>query len=164
MPVHPSIFEKIKSFNDVCRYGAVDDQFKELLNEIRAYNKLNIDDSVLLTNGSDNAPRLILEVFATPESKLLVPVPSYTHFESMLKVCDVKQLDKPYMDYKMSNADLIEFLHAELSKRYDLCYLVNPSMPIGHLLTDTDIQVMLNLYPTTLFVVDNNNPPLKIFY
>jgi len=105
-----------------------------------------------LTNGSDNALRLLLELFATPESKLLVPVPSYTHFESMLKVCSVKQLDKPYMNYKMTNQELSNFLLDELVKEYDLCYLVNPSMPIGHLLTN--LETMLTLYPNTVFVID----------
>ena len=152
LPVHPSVFEKIHSFHDVCRYGAVDNDFNELLHEIRKYNGLTIEDSVLLTNGSDNALRLLLELFATPESKLLVPVPSYTHFESMLKVCSVKKLDKPYMNYNMSNQELSNFLLAELIKEYDLCYLVNPSMPIGHLLTN--LETMLTLYPNTIFIVD----------
>jgi histidinol-phosphate aminotransferase len=84
------------------------------------------------------------------ESKFLVPVPSYTHFESMLKVCS-SHVDKPYMNYKMTNQELNDFLIHELNKEYDLCYLVNPSMPIGHMV---DIQFLLHLYPNTMFVVD----------
>jgi histidinol-phosphate aminotransferase len=69
----------------------------------------------------------------------------------MLKVCQA-QHDKPYMDYKMSNQDLHLFLLDELAKGYDLCYLVNPSMPIGHILPD--LSSLLTLHPNTVFVVD----------
>jgi histidinol-phosphate aminotransferase len=154
LPVHPSIIEQLQTFHDVCRYGAVNDNFKQLIREIQKYNSINDNDNVLLTNGSDNALRLILELFATPDSKLLVPVPSYTHFESMLKVCNLKQLDKPYMNYKWTNQELHNFLVDELKKDYDLCYIVNPSMPIGHLFNHTDIQTLLTLYPNTLFILD----------
>ena len=154
LPLHPSIQEQIKNFNELCRYGALNDDFKQLIHEKQKYNNISYTDNVLLTNGSDNALRLILELFATTESKLLVPVPSYTHFESMLKVVDVKQLDKPYMDYTWSNQELTQFLLNELKKEYDVCYFVNPSMPIGHILTNSDIQSMLSLYPNTVFIID----------
>ena len=154
LPVHPSIQEQIQSFHEVCRYGSVNDDFKQLIHEIQKYNNISDMDNVLITNGSDNALRLILELFATPESKLLVPVPSYTHFESMLKVVNINKLDKPYMDYTWSNHELNKFLLDELEKQYDVCYFVNPSMPIGHLLTNNDIQNMLTLYPNTLFIID----------
>ena len=153
LPVHPSVIERLQSFYDVCRYGAINNDFKQLIHEIQKYNNIENTDNVLLTNGSDNALRIILELFTTPESKFLVPVPSYTHFESMLKVCNV-QLDKPYMNYKWSNDELLHFLLEELKKEYDLCYIVNPSMPIGHLLTQDEIKNMLTLYPNTMFVVD----------
>ena len=154
LPVHLSVLERIQSFHELCRYGALNDDFKQLIHEIQKYNNICDKDNVLLTNGSDNSLRLILELFATPDSKLLVPVPSYTHFESMLKVVNVKQIDKPYMDYKWSNQELNKFLLDELKKQYDVCYFVNPSMPIGHLLTNDDIQTMLTLYPTTIFIID----------
>lgn len=154
LPLHPSIQEEIQSYHEICRYGAVNDDFKQLIHEIQKYNGITTEDNVLLTNGSDNALRLILELFATPESKLLVPVPSYTHFESMLKVVNVKQLDKPYMNYRWSNQELNQFLLDELKQQYDVCYFVNPSMPIGHLLTTDNVQSMLTLYPDTLFIID----------
>jgi len=153
LPVHLTVIERLQTFHDVCRYGAINDDFNQLIYEIQKYNNVQNMDNVLLTNGSDNALRIILELFSTPESKFLVPVPSYTHFESMLKMCNVK-LDKPYMDYKWSNNDLCQFLLEELKKEYDLCYIVNPSMPIGHLINDADIQTLLTLYPNTVFIVD----------
>jgi len=153
LPVHEAVHETMRSYRDLCRYGAVDDDFNALLAEIASYTG-TVAETILLTNGSDNALRLILELFATPESKLLVPVPSYTHLESMLRVINVAKLDKPYMHYTMTNEDLQVFLREELDKTYDVCYLVNPSMPIGHLLASNDLGKIIAAYPNTMFVVD----------
>jgi histidinol-phosphate aminotransferase len=158
LPVHPDVAARISDFKDVCRYGAVSGDFSDLLKEVKRYAGVSVEaDNVLLTNGSDNALRLLLDLYATPESKLLVPVPSYTHFESMLGVRAVARVDKPTMDYKWANAELNAFLWCELELQpggYDFCYLVNPSMPIGHLLSDEQIKALVRAFPETLFVVD----------
>jgi histidinol-phosphate aminotransferase len=154
-PIHPSVLEKIKNFTNINRYGVVDNEFIILLNKIKEYNELiNEDDTILLTNGSDNALRLVLELFATDETKVLLPVPSYVHFECMLDTFKVKQVDKPYMNYKLTNDELNNLLLLNLKNNYDLCYLVNPTMPIGKTLSPECIKNMLSLYPNTIFIVD----------
>jgi histidinol-phosphate aminotransferase len=154
-PIHSSVIEKVKNFENLYRYGVVDNEFNELLDEIKKYNKLNNnEETVLLTNGSDNALRLVLDLFVTKESKFLIPIPSYVHFESMLDTFAIHQIDKPYMDYKLSNEELNELILLNLKKGYDLCYLVNPSMPIGHLLSKQNLINMLEKHPNTVFIVD----------
>ena len=154
-PIHPSVTNTVTNFSNLYRYGVVDDEFNTLLTELKKYNNLtNKEETVLITNGSDNALRLILELFATEDSKILVPVPSYVHFECMLDTFKVKQLDKPYMNYKLSNEELYNFLLSHLNNQYDLCYLVNPTMPIGHILSHKNITHLLLQYPNTVFVVD----------
>lgn len=155
LPIHPSVLNEFKSFDSLYKYGVVDSDFIELLNLIKNYNGLiNTNETVLLTNGSDNAIRLILEIFATEESKILVPIPSYAHFECMMETYKVKQIKKPYMNYNLTNIELNEFLLNELNDEYDLCYLVNPSMPIGHILSIDNIKNMLKNFPNTVFIVD----------
>jgi histidinol-phosphate aminotransferase len=155
LPIHPSVNQELKNFDSLYRYGVLDDGFNNLLNLIKKYNGLtNEKETVLLTNGSDNALRLILELFATEESKILIPIPSYVHFECMLDTFKVKEVNKPYMNYNLSNEELYNFLLNELSKEYDLCYLVNPSMPIGHILSISNLKSILSNNPNTLFVVD----------
>lgn len=154
-PIHPSVTDQIKNFDSLYRYGVLDDGFNYLINLIKKYNNLkNNNETVLLTNGSDNALRLILELFATEESKILIPVPSYVHFECMLNTFKVKEIKKPYMNYNLSNLELYNFLYNELSDKYDLCYIVNPSMPIGHMLSIQNLENILTNFPDTLFVVD----------
>jgi histidinol-phosphate aminotransferase len=133
----------------------VDDEFNDLLNEIKKYNGLtNNGDTVLLTNGSDNALRLILQLFATPDTTVLMPVPSYVHFEYVLNTFEVKSVTKPYIHYTLTNTEVNDLLLDELTKGYDVCYIVNPSMPIGHILTHDNIQNMLKIHSNTLFVID----------
>jgi histidinol-phosphate aminotransferase len=154
-PPHSSVLEVVKNFTNLYTYGVVDDDFNTLLTEIKKFNNLeNQNDTVLLTNGSDNALRLILDLFATEESKILVPVPSYVHFECMLDTKQVKQVDKPYTNYKLSNDEFNELVLSNLTNQYDLCYLVNPSMPLGHMLTHEQIRKILQMYPDTVFIVD----------
>ena len=154
-PIHPLVLEEVKNFNSLHIYGVVDTRFNDLLKSIKNYNGINnLSDTVLITNGSDNALRLILELFATEESKILIPVPSYVHFECMLDTFKVKKVSKPYMNYSLSNEELNDFLLNELNDDYNLCYLVNPSMPIGHMLSHSNIENMLTKYPNTVFIVD----------
>jgi histidinol-phosphate aminotransferase len=154
-PVHPSVSTEITKFNDICRYGSIDEDFNMLKNLIKTYTGLtNKDDTVLLTNGSDNALRLILELFATRDSKVLVPVPSYNNFEIMLNTFDVKQINKLYIDYKLNNDELNTLLLQELNNDWDLCYIINPSMLIGHLLSHENIINILKTYPNTVFIID----------
>lgn len=154
-PIHPSVTKEVENFTTLYRYGVVDNGFNDLLDLIKTYNGLdNPEETVLITNGSDNGLRLILELFATPESKFLIPVPSYVHFECMLDTFKIKQVDKPYMDYKLSNEELNNFLLLYLNKGYDICYLVNPTMPIGHMLSHKNIRHILANYSDTVFIVD----------
>lgn len=154
-PIHESVLDELQNFRNLYMYGVVDDEFNNLLDLIKKYNCINNkNDNVLLTNGSDNALRIILELFATKESKILIPTPTYVHFEFMLNTFEVKEINKPYIDYKMSNDEVTNFIFNELKNNYDLCYLVNPSMPIGHYINFDNIKQMLSLYPNTVFIFD----------
>ena len=152
-PIHESVLQQVTNFNQLCRYGSVDNEFNSLLYEIKQYTKIT-SDGILITNGSDNALRLILELFATDQSTFLVPKPSYNNFELMLEQHDVKHISTPYIDYKLTNNEVYLKLIEELLLNYDVCYLINPSMLIGHLLTCAQIEHLLKTYSSTLFIID----------
>ena len=154
-PVHPSVSNEISTFTSVCRYGSLDQEFNSLVQEIKNYTHLSTpEDVVLVTNGSDNALRLILEVVATDHSSFLVPKPSYNNFELMLDTHDVFQVNAPHIQYTWTNDEMYAFVFEELKPTYDVCYLINPSMLLGHLLTHHHIETILQTYPSTLFIID----------
>jgi histidinol-phosphate aminotransferase len=155
-PIHPSVLSEVQSFDALAQYGVYDDEFDELITLIKSYNNLDVSqDNVMLSNGSDNAIRLILQLLATEQSSFLVPVPSYPHFENMLSTYSVKEINKPYFNYNISNLEYFNLLYSELSiKTYDVCYIVNPSMPFGCLLSHSDIEDLLIVQPNTMFIID----------
>ena len=151
-PVHPSVLQQVTDFNQLCRYGSIDTEFNSLIQEIQHYT--NTSSDVLITNGSDNALRLILDLFATSQSTFLVPKPSYNNFELMLNVHDVKHVSAPNIDYTLTNDEVYVWFQQQLTHEYDVCYLINPSMIIGHLLTLHQIEQLVSSYPSTLFIID----------
>jgi len=152
-PIHESVLQQVTDFNQLCRYGSIDSEFTSLLHAIKQYTNIH-SDGILVTNGSDNALRLILDLFATNESTFLVPKPSYNNFELMLEQHDVKHVSTPYIDYTLTNSEVYLKLTQELTLQYDVCYLINPSMLLGHLLTCDQIEELLKTYPSTLFIID----------
>ena len=156
-PIHNSINDECKSISDINLYNVKDEMFNNLINEIKIYNNINNDNNsdIIITNGSDNALRLILEVFATPNSNLLIPTPTYPHFESMLKVHKINNLLKVNLNYKQTNNEIFEIIKENLSKNeIDLCYIVNPNMPIGYMFSKENVINLLINFPNTIFIFD----------
>ena len=153
-PVHPSVSDQVTTFNPLCRYGSIDHEFTSLVHEIKTYTHIHGNDSVIITNGSDNALRLILQVFATETSTFFVPKPSYNNFELMLDTHTIHHVSAPLIDYTFTNDELYSWLLQELTIPYDVVYLINPSMLIGHLITTKQIESMLQKHSHTLFIID----------
>lgn len=158
-PIHETVINEASNItnNELSLYNVYDEQFEELIKLIKLYNHLDIENpdyNVIVTNGSDNSLRLILDLFATDKSKFLIPVPSYYHFECMLNTFKIKHLEKLYIDYKLDNNNIFILINNELSNNYDLCYLVNPNMPIGYTLSNENIELLLINNPNTIFVID----------
>jgi len=154
-PVHSSVMNHVTSFHQLCRYGSIDPSFESLIHEIKQYTKVTTqDDCILITNGSDNALRLILELFATNTSTFLVPKPSYNNFELMLGTHTIQHVSTPHIDYTLTNDQVYSRIIQELNVPHDVVYIINPSMLIGHLLTTPQIEYMLQMNTHTLFIID----------
>ena len=152
-PIEKSVLQEFTKFNSIEKYNVMDEKYNLLLSLLQYYN--DTKSEILLTNGSDNSLRLLLNLFATVDSNILVPIPSYVHFISMLDTFTVHNIDKPYIDYKLTNEEYYTNLYTNLSnKKYDLCYIVNPSMPIGHMLNEKQMENLLDTNKTTVFIVD----------
>jgi histidinol-phosphate aminotransferase len=103
--------------------------------------------NITLTNGSDTALKLIIEAFVTPESRILVPVPTYPHFQSFLDNVDNAAILTPYV----VSAEQLECLDF---KGVNVCYLVTPNLPLGYVIGPDVVESLATKYPSCLFVVD----------
>lgn len=119
------------------------EDISKLIHLINDYTNTS-PNQIILTNGSDNALKLILEGFCIPTSNMLIPIPSYPHFISMAEnmyhnkiiYCDINEL------FNMINNEI------------DLVYLASPNMPMGYLFDIDILKELLIKYPNTIFILD----------
>ncbi|QJX70990.1 hypothetical protein F-liban_242 [Faustovirus] len=127
-------------------YPYHDDNYRDLIKLISAYSGAN-PASIIITNGSDNALKLLVEAYITPTSHVLVPTPTYPHFisfvNSMYKAsithCQIEQL---------------EAIMEKSAPTYDLVYISSPNIPIGYCFELSRLEILLQQYPTTMFILD----------
>ena len=112
-------------------------------------------ENVLLLNGSVNALKLICNIFSNNETRYLIPVPTYSQFNSFAEYNLHK--DITYMECNIDEDDthIFDKIFTSLKKEtYTNVYLVNPNQPIGYSLSPEQITTLLISFPETLFILD----------
>lgn len=108
-------------------------------------------ESLMVTNGSDDALHLICATFLDPGDEVVVPVPTYNHFMvfANAKGANVRQVvgDSPFS----SN---ISGIRAALSQRTRMLYLVSPNNPTGVLTHPDEVAAICRDYPNLLVLLD----------
>ncbi len=107
--------------------------------------------NIIVTNGSDDALELINKVFLNEKERVIVPVPTYTHF---LIYCgqrnaEVAKISSP--DVLKTNLDGI--LKA-ITPNTKLIYIVNPNNPTGVMYNESQIRTLLEYAPHAIVIVD----------
>jgi histidinol-phosphate aminotransferase len=83
-------------------------------------------DNIIVGNGSDEILSMILRCFVGPRDKVAVPVPSYSLYETLVKIQDGEQITIDYPDDFMIPQSLCRTGAA-------LTFLCNPNSPSGTL-------------------------------
>ncbi len=118
--------------------------FLRLINEIAGYVGCTPDE-VLLTHGSENALKLIMETYCRSGTNVLIPFPNYPGF---IHKAELYQANITYVR-----------CHGELAKVYeeiencDIIYLSSPNLPIGYEVPHS-IYEYIAKYPNKLFIID----------
>jgi histidinol-phosphate/aromatic aminotransferase/cobyric acid decarboxylase-like protein len=111
---------------------------KKLLNE-------ELSDNILVTAGSGNALKLILDTFVAPNTKIGILTPNYPGFIHDAELSQGEVIKLPY------NGDLASLIK---DKELNMLYLSNPNLPIGYeFSTDILRQICID-NPSILFVID----------
>src|SRR4051812_2859660 len=79
-------------------------------------------DNIIVGNGSDEILSMILRCFVGPRDKVAVPVPSYSLYETLVKIQDGEQITIDYPDDFMIPQSLCRTSAA-------LTFLCNPNSP-----------------------------------
>lgn len=108
-------------------------------------------DSLLVTNGSDEALALICNTFLNEGDVVLVPVPTYNHFVvfAQARGADVRpvRIANPFV------AD-IGAVRDAMTPDVRLVYLVSPNNPTGTTLLPEDVASFCADFPNVLVVLD----------
>lgn len=108
-------------------------------------------EELVLTNGTDDAIKVICETFVEPGDVLLVPAPTFPVFQFFHEVAG-GQVARVYYDedFRLPLAAVLK----ALKKKVRWVAFANPNNPTGTTIPKHDLRVMLEAAPKTAFVVD----------
>lgn len=108
-------------------------------------------EEMLLTNGTDDAIKMICDTFVDPGDVLVVPAPTFPVYQFFHEVAGGRVISVRYdEEFRMPAGKLL----AALNKRTCWLALSNPNNPTGTIISKDDLRVILRSAPDTLVLVD----------
>lgn len=151
-PICPEV-EKLLVAEKVHLYPAHGQIYDELRMAMQNYCGVSpLEDNILFTNGSDNALKAVIEGYFLPETKLLIPIPTYPHFTEFAR--NAKSSTHTIQFLPQSNADITTVQNALRTHSVNLCYLCSPNLPLGYHFTIHQLYQLLAEFTDTMFIVD----------
>lgn len=108
-------------------------------------------DHLLVTNGSDDALRLICSTYLDRGDRVVIPVPTYNHFMVFVQSRGAEIVTTRGQSAFDPNVAGIEEAMTEDTR---LLYLVSPNNPTGYIHTPETVAELCRRYPSTLIVLD----------
>ena len=106
---------------------------------------------LLMTNGIDDAIKLICDTFVDPGDELVIPAPTFSMYQFFQAVAAGKTRLVPYDEkMKLPAARLI----GAVTRRTRWMALANPNNPTGTLISKDDLRAILSAAPKVAVLVD----------
>jgi histidinol-phosphate aminotransferase len=110
-------------------------------------------EEILLTNGTDDAIKMICDTFVDPDDILVQPVPTFPVYQFFHEVAGGRIARVPYdEDFRLP----VDKLLAALNRRARWLALANPNNPTGTLISKKDLGTILRAASGTLVLVDED--------
>jgi histidinol-phosphate aminotransferase len=106
---------------------------------------------MLLTNGVDDALRLLMEVFIEPGDSVVIPEPTFSMYRFFSQVAGARIVSVRY-DEKMNFP--LEATLRELRRSPHILFIANPNNPTATLVDKAGLGCILEAAPRTLVLVD----------
>jgi histidinol-phosphate aminotransferase len=153
VPPSPKVYESIVQFlsnsNHLNWYPELGSStLKESISDYLAVPS----PQVMVTNGSDDALELVCKTFLSEGDRVLVPVPTYTHF--LVYVHSRGAQVQEFFSQDLFDADIPGLLETVSTGAFKLVYLVSPNNPSGVVYRKDEVEALLQAAPGTLFIVD----------
>jgi len=109
------------------------------------------EKNIIVTNGSDDALELVNKVFVNEGDRVIVPIPTYTHFyvHSGQRNAEIVKIASP--DVFKTNLDGILKAITDNTK---IIYIVNPNNPTGVMYNEHQIRTILTHAAHAIVIVD----------
>ena len=108
-------------------------------------------DEMLITNGVDDALKLICDTFVDPGDRLVIPAPTFPMYQFFQDVAGGKTVLVRYdEDLRLPVERLVE----AINRRTRWVALANPNNPTGTMIPKSDLRTILRAAPRTIVLVD----------
>lgn len=107
------------------------------------------EDHVILGNGSDEVMRVLGEAFLDPGDEVVIPTPSFSHYEYVTRLCSGTPVFIPLRDDRMD----LEAMAAAVTARTKIIFLCSPNNPTGAIVTARELDRFLGRVPDRVIVV-----------
>jgi histidinol-phosphate aminotransferase len=108
-------------------------------------------DEMLITNGVDDAIKLICDVFVDPGDRLVIPAPTFPIYQFFQDVAGGKTVLVRYdEDLRLP----VERIVKAINRRTRWVALANPNNPTGTLIPQSDLRTILRAAPKAVVLVD----------
>jgi histidinol-phosphate aminotransferase len=153
-PLPQHVVAAFQETGDLSRYATPDCELHD-----RLKHALSEDGTVVLTNGSDNALRIILDTVCERNTRIVIPTPTYPHFEQFARLRSDNIVNVAYPFHNVLNGRPTEELMAEVQAKMTLdtagvLYLVNPNMPVGYYIEPSLVFDMAQRFPDWTIILD----------
>jgi len=152
IPPSPKVYQAIVSFlshsNHLNWYPELGS--RSLASALADYTEVPAEQ-IMVTSGSDDALDLVCKTYIAPGDRVVVPMPTYTHFLVYVHARNGQVV--PFYSDDLFSAE-VERLDRAIEPGTKLVYLVNPNNPTGVTYTAEEVSWLLRRHPETLFIVD----------
>jgi histidinol-phosphate aminotransferase len=125
-------------------------EYEQARNGLARYFHVSPEE-LLITNGVDDAIKLICDTFVDPGDFLVIPTPTFAIYQFFHEVAGGKVRLVRYDDKLQLSP---ERLLRSINRRTRWVALANPNNPTGTLIPKSDLKVILESAPHTLVLVD----------
>ncbi|MBT6120364.1 histidinol-phosphate transaminase [bacterium] len=108
------------------------------------------ENNILLGNGSDELLQMLGQCFLNPNDDVLTVSPTFSIYKLVATISRATYQEVPLLNFQYDIQTLID----AITPKTKLIFLANPNNPTGTLLTQLDIEKILNNLPNGLLVLD----------
>ena len=121
-----------------------------LINSIS--QKFNIpQEQILLTNGSNEAIKLIMDTYLEKDDQVIIPYPTFSIY---VLLSSLKQAKIKTISYNKDLAFPINSLLGTINEKTKMIFIVNPNNPTGTCIKKSDFELILKKAPSAAIILD----------